>query len=295
MLASRSRSQSFPKLVVLAVLAAAAPGCVLLVPPELYASKEQAKWYRGFGYASVGFTAYADFFGEIHDVSPGVGFSANFPLAPGPILVAGAAALVVAAAATGNDNDIRLDFGSGRGDFRLGTSGRGVDVHLDIGNLGGVIPGSPPPVEAPPGPPGWRITPDAWVWSAGLLDDRRKGLVSDAAFDVTISGSFHKDSATGGTLDYWAFLIGVRLGGSHAFIPRAYLTGGVGAFSFVYSSRPDANVWGPYVGCGLEWFAGPGSAVALDYKAHFYFGEDTVGVPVDGGASLVSALFSWYW
>jgi hypothetical protein len=275
------------RLLLATALLGAAPGCLLLVPPELYAGKERAKWYRGFGYASLGVTAYADFFGEIAGVSPGPGFSVNFPLAPGPVLVAGAAALTIAAVASdrGGGGDIRIDIGDwvGGPSYSGGTPG-----------AGGVAAPAPPGVPTA-GPPGWRIAPDAWVWSAGLLDDRRNGLVSDVAFDVTISASGHEDSAAGGSLQYLALLVGARLGGSHAFIPRAYLTGGVGAFSFVYSSRPDANVWGPYVGCGLEWFAGTGAALALDYKAHFYFGEDASGIPVDGGAHVVSALVSWYW
>jgi hypothetical protein len=109
-----SRCRLRPSLVALVAAAAVSQGCILAVPPEVYAGREKAMWLHGYGYASVGFAGHVAMFGDdMSGVEPSQGVTLNFPVAPGPVLVLGAAALIVAAAKDGDldlDLDLHIDF-----------------------------------------------------------------------------------------------------------------------------------------------------------------------------------------
>jgi hypothetical protein len=147
--------------------------------------------------------------------------------------------------------------------------------HVDLGGVG----------------PGGGSSSD---WHSGVSDQSRE-IISDLSFDFTISRTWFEDEQFGGDLDYFAFLFGVRLGGPRRYKPRYYFTGGYGYYSFGYDNRPDARVTGPYLGGGLEWFPDSSVALGLDYKVHYYFGDDEAGVPVDGANGQLSAQITWYW
>ncbi len=129
---------------------------------------------------------------------------------------------------------------------------------------------------------------------SGVSEPSRRYL-SDFSVDLSFSYSRHEDLAYGGALDYTSLLIGIRLAGPRNRVPRYYLCGGVGLHGFRYDRRPDALVFGPYWGFGLENFVTETCALGLEYRMHFYFGDDEAGVPVDGGARQLAALLSWYW
>jgi len=135
---------------------------------------------------------------------------------------------------------------------------------------------------------------DPSFWHSGVSDQSRE-VISDLSFDFTFSRTWYEDELYGGELDYFAFLLGLRLGGPRRYRPRYYFTGGYGYYSFGYDNRPDARVTGPYVGGGLEWFPEPDVALNIDYKVHYYFGDDDLGVPVDGACGQLSAQIAWYW
>ena len=101
----RTRRRRFrPSWVALVAAAAVSQGCILAVPPEIYAGREKAEWLRGYGYVSFGFAGHVGMFGDdMSGVEPSNGVTFNFPVAPGPVLVVGAAALIVAAASTSRD------------------------------------------------------------------------------------------------------------------------------------------------------------------------------------------------
>lgn len=132
------------------------------------------------------------------------------------------------------------------------------------------------------------------TWDSGISDPSRV-VISECSFDFTMSRTWHEDKLFGGQLDYFAFLLGMRLGGPRRYVPRYYFSGGYGFYSFGYDNRPDARVTGPYVGGGLEVFADPGMTLGLDYKVHYYFGDDEEGDPVDGACGQLSANITWYW
>ncbi len=44
--------------IALLVTAVVTQGCILAVPPEVYATREKAEYIRGFGYASLGFAGH---------------------------------------------------------------------------------------------------------------------------------------------------------------------------------------------------------------------------------------------
>jgi len=255
----RSAAGAIVTVLALSAMVLSMTGCPLLLPPDQRGPKRNAGWTKGFGYASVGLTGYADFFGEINGIAPGAGATLNIPLAPGPILVAGALVLVVAAAA---DGSFDLDFSGGGG--------------------GG-------------GGPSYEPTYSEYdpFWHGGFANPEGE-IFSDLAFDLTFAASSHNDMTHGGMLNYASAMIGARLGGSRSYAPRFYLTGGWGIYVLNYESRPNATVNGPYMGGGLEFLI-DNVALAIDYKGQFYFGNDVAGMPVDGGARLVSFLYSFYW
>jgi hypothetical protein len=135
---------------------------------------------------------------------------------------------------------------------------------------------------------------DPTTWQSGVSDQSNE-IISDLSFDFTLSRTWHDDELFDGTLDYFAFLFGVRLGGPRRYKPRYYLTGGYGYYSFGYDNRDDARVTGPYLGGGLEWFPQSNIALGLDYKIHYYFGDDEAGIPVDGAGGQLSGQVTWYW
>ncbi len=134
------------------------------------------------------------------------------------------------------------------------------------------------------------------VWASGWVDAKRY-VVSEFSMDVTVSPGRHRDLLEGGSLDYSALLLGVRLAGPRWRVPRYYVSGGYGWYAFDYSApaRADAHLGGPYLGLGLELFLAEHLSVALDYKMHFYFGEDLAGDLVDGGYRQVGVQLSLNW
>lgn len=135
---------------------------------------------------------------------------------------------------------------------------------------------------------------DGQVWHSGFSDPSNV-LLSELSFDFTFSGTRHRDNLLGGHLNYQSFLLGMRIGGPRRYVPRYYFSGGWGWYGFQYDNRPDAHVSGPYVGGGLELFVDPHFAVGLDYKGHYYFGDDKAGKPVDGACGQLSANITFYW
>ena len=132
------------------------------------------------------------------------------------------------------------------------------------------------------------------AFTSGFRDPTRR-YISDFSIDLSFATSRHQDRDFGGSLDYWSILLGVRLAGPRRYVPRYYFSGGLGWYSFDYDNRPNAGVPGPYWGAGLELFHGPHLALGVDYKFHYYFGDDDAGVPVDGGARQLGVLMSFYW
>jgi hypothetical protein len=297
-----------PSWIILVVAGVASQGCILAVPPEVYAGREKAEWLRGYGYTSFGFAGHVGMFGDdVAGVEPSQGVTFNFPVAPGPVLVVGAAALIVAAAKEGDLNlnlDLSIDFsrsssgpGSGKAKRKAAeaTADRATE---DAGRRRDDDERGPPPL-AVPAPEdaleGEPIDGGSWLWKSGIVD-KRAAVFSDLAVDFTLTYSEHRDTANGGILKYASGLVGVRLGGWRAYIPRWYLTGGVGVHGLHFENRPAVNVAGPYCGGGLEFFLGQGNqALALDYKASFYLWNDTEGPALDGGSQGFSVLYSLYW
>ncbi len=136
--------------------------------------------------------------------------------------------------------------------------------------------------------------PEGGMWDSGFSDPERV-VISEFSVDFTFSGTHHRDRDYGGSLDYSAFLLGVRLGGPRRYSPRYYFTGGWGVYGFNYDNRPDAHVHGPYIGGGLEIFADPSVTVGVDYKAHYFIGDDDAGVLVDGFAGQLALVLPGYW
>ena len=201
---------------------------------------------------------------------------------------------------------------------RFGRVGVGAVCHASFfGKVEGLSSGSGIVFDIPPLVPINTVTYLIWAGLGGspeAIEDLRKQLldpsvlqdsvsfpyrryVSDFALDFSGSDTSHRDEAFGGELDYTALMIGARLGGPRYRVPRYYLRGGFGWFDFEYDNRPDAGVPGAYVGAGLESFFEDyeGLSVALDWRGHFFFGDDDAGAPVDGGASQTSLVLSWYW
>jgi len=214
---------------------------------------------ESFGSFSAGAIVHADFYGNVDGLDPGHGGTLTFPLSEG--VVTTAVVVVVVAA-------IALALAEGGADLS------GLNCPGGGGGGGG----------------GWASE----EWHSGFGDPTRE-IISELSFDFTFSGTRHQDRAFGGKLDYFAFLLGMRLGGPRRYRPRYYLSGGWGVYSFNYDNRPYARVTGPYVGGGLELFPSPNVALGLDYKVHYYFGDDDAGVPVDGGCGQLAALVTWYW
>ena len=200
----------------------------------------------------------------------------------------------------------------------FGYASIGPVVHADFfGEIKGLEPGRGFTVTVPPFAPavfvfyaiavvdvleggdgaGFDILADAVgeeAFTSGFRDPSRR-YISDFSIDLSLAGSRHEDRDFGGSLDYRCILLGVRLGGPRRYIPRYYFSGGLGWFDFDYDNRPDAGVAGPYWGVGLELFHGPNLALGVDYKAHYYFGNDDEGEPVDGGARHLAVVMSFYW
>lgn len=230
-------------------------------PPGYTAGPE--RFYGGFGYVGLGYTAYADFFGQIKGLEPGAGFTVTVPpFMPAAFVLAGAAvawdiAMLCAAAESGS-NDIPL-----------------IDPAAVLAECA-----------------------DAGGFLAGVADPSRH-IISEFSIDLSYSCSTHHDNDAGGELTYQAILLGIRLGGPRQYVPRYYLCGGYGYFIFDYEADPpsryDAYVWGPYWGFGLEIFPGPSVSLGFEFKMHFYFGEDESGKPVDGGHRQIAACMTMYW
>lgn len=301
-----------PHLAALLAAAAVSHGCILAVPPEAYLGRENAEWLRGYGYASFGFAGHVSMFGgDMSGIEPSQGVSFNFPVAPGPVLVVGAAVLIIAAAKEGNlpfDPGIDLWIsgpGSGSGKTKTGRRTR-TKAAGDGSAKRSVNDARRPRGEAERPPPlavpvpehaleGQPIDAGSWLWKSGMID-KRAAVFSDLAVDFTLSYSEHRDTASGGMLKYTSGLVGVRLGGWRAYIPRWYLTGGIGIHDLRFENRPNANVGGPYFGAGLEFFLGDGNhALALDYKASFYLWSDSDDPVLNGGSQGFSVLLSLYW
>jgi hypothetical protein len=243
-----------------AVAALLLAGCLDVAPYEMrdgdYVRRVVPQTPERFGSFSTGVIARADFYGNIDGLEPGYGGTATFPLTEGVVMTAAVVVIIAAVA-------IAMAGGEGG----------------DLGNLGGDWGGG-----------SW----DVDDWHSGVGDPSRE-IISELSFDFTFSGTRHRDRLAGGDLDYFAFLLGMRLGGPRRYVPRYYLSGGWGVYSFNYDNRPYARVTGPYVGAGLEWFAEPNVSAGLDYKVHYYFGDDDSGVPVDGACGQLSAQIAWYW
>jgi hypothetical protein len=200
---------------------------------------------------------------------------------------------------------------------RFGRVGVGVVGHASFfGDVGGLSSGTGVVVDIPPLVPINTVSYLGWAAMAqgapSFLEELReqtltaeavqsgvtfpyRRYVSEFSLDLSVSDTAHRDESFGGELDYTGVMIGVRLGGPRYRVPRYYVCGGFGWFDFDYDNRPDAGVPGPYVGAGLEVFPRENLSLALDWRGHFYFGEDDAGAPVDGGASQTSLVFSWYW
>jgi hypothetical protein len=138
----------------------------------------------------------------------------------------------------------------------------------------------------------WLDDPEAW--NCGYSEPGQK-IISEFSVDLTFSGSRHEDELYGGNMDYFASLVGVKFGAPRHYFPRYYLTGGMGIYAFDYDRRPDAVVTGPYAGAGLELFTDPALSLAVDYRAHFYSGEDDAGAAIDGGTKQISLVMSCHW
>ena len=122
----------------------------------------------------------------------------------------------------------------------------------------------------------------------GVLKDATLNVVSDVSFDLAFTFTQHEDLDRGGALSYAAILLGVRAAGARDRVPRVYCTGGLGWYSFNYDNRPNAFVLGPYAGLGAEFFGASESvSLGIEYCAHFYFGDDSSGVPVAGSITML--------
>jgi len=220
-------------------------GCYLPPPPEQYARPGgSGDWQGGFGRASVGAVAHADFFGNVDGLGPGTGFSVDLPpFAPVALVFT---CIDIAAALEGYDTGASLALGG------------------------------------------------AEAWQSGVSDPARY-VISDFSMEFGLSWTTHDDVAFGGTLDYTSVTLGVRLAGPRRYVPRYYLTGGWGWYDFNYDCRPDADIHGPYAGVGLEIMPNRSLSLAVDFKAHFFFGDDDAGVPIDGGARQLAVTMGYYW
>ncbi len=200
---------------VLAAFLAAflAAGCPSTVPYETrdgdYVRRVVPETPARFGSFSMGIIPRADFYGNIDGLGPGHGATATFPLSEG-VVVTAIVVVVVAAIAVA-----------------IAEGGGG-----DLGGLGGDW-----------GSGNWDID----SWHSGLGDPSRE-IISELSFDFTFSGARHQDLLAGGKLDYFAFLLGMRLGGPRRYVPRYYLSGGWGVYSFNYDNRPYARVTGAVCG-----------------------------------------------
>jgi hypothetical protein len=265
---STSRATAVPALA--AFLAA---GCLSTAPYETregdYVRRVVPETPSRFGSLSVGIIPRADFYGNIDGLEPGHGATVTFPLSKG--IVASAVVVVIVAA-------LAYALAEGGGGSWSGGGGGGGGWSGSGGGSGGPVSGEE----------------ESSFWHSGVGDQSHE-IISELSFDFTFSGTRHQDRDFGGKLDYFAFLLGMRLGGPRRYVPRYYLSGGWGVYSFNYDNRAYARVTGPYVGGGLEWFPQPDVALGLDYKVHYYFGDDDAGVPVDGACGQLSAQATLYW
>jgi hypothetical protein len=203
----------------------------------------------------------------------------------------------------------------------FGYASIGYLVHADFfGNIEGVDSGTGLAITVPP------LAPAAFVLTAVVVavelegggggdltaavidslpeetvlsgwSDPNRVYISDFSVDLTYSTSRHDDLDHGGSLEYSAWLVGLRLAGPRRYLPRYYLSGGWGFYDLEYdaAARADADVGGPYLGLGFEILANPNVAFAIEYKSHFYFGDDDAGVPLDGGHRQFGLLMCAYW
>ena len=257
---------------VCAALLVASCGCYVYVPTAACTGRIDApprpvhgpeQFYGGFGYIALGYTAYADFFGNVTGLEPGTGLTVTVPpLVPASfVLAAGAVAwdaMMLCAAAEGGGGDVPL-----------------IDPAAVLAGCA-----------------------EAGGFLAGVADPSRH-IISEFSMDLSYSWSTHRDRTAGGELTYQALLLGVRLGGPRQYVPRYYICGGYGYFVFDYEAAPparyDAYVGGPYWGAGLELFPGPNASLGIEFKMHFYFGDDESGTPVDGGYRQLALLMTMYW
>lgn len=251
------------------VLLCLLPGCYWIGEPVTVGEYTSVAYKDRFGYVAVGPIVDAQFFGEIDGVGPGRGFTIYIP----PL------ATVETVIAIGVATAVALPI--------LAIESQGGDGSATGAVFGGVFDGMTEAMDT---------REHARSGFEGALKDATLNVVSDLSFDLAFAFTRHDDLDRGGGLSYAAILLGVRAAGARDRVPRIYLTGGLGWYSFNYDNRPNAFVLGPYAGLGAELFGGSERvSLGLEYCAHFYFGADSTGVPVDGGLGQLSALITCYW
>ena len=214
--------------------------------------------------------AHSDFFGEIRGVGPGQGMTLYLP----------GMAAVQTVMALGTTAVIVVPFAA----IEAASGGDGSATGQLFGDLFGDL------LEE-------FVTPET-IQSGfdGALADVTRNVLTDLSFDLSFTMTEHEDLEHGGYLHYSGLLAGVRGAGARERIPRVYIAGGIGWYSFNYDNRPNAYVFGPYASVGAEFFNPAGwMCLGVEYRAHFYFGEDSTGVPVDGGVGQTSILAGFYW
>ncbi|MHC5058527.1 MAG: hypothetical protein ACYTKD_28040 [Planctomycetota bacterium] len=234
-------------------------GCHTDSLTDEYETRPRPEWQRRFGYFSVGL-ARADFFGDVKGVDGGTGVTVYAPPMI-PVSFAAVAGAVVTGI-VGGAVEARIRDELSEEGFEVDpdpelTSGFMESTLHDIGNT--------------------MLTTEGM--KSGVSDSRRR-YVSDFSVDLSVSHTVHNDLAYGGDLEFTSWLLGVRLAGPRRYRPRYYACGGVGWHSLDCDLRPDADVFGPYAGGGLELFVSENTALGLEYRAVFFFGEDGDGIPV---------------
>lgn len=261
----------FSRVIVVGILASS---CSYWVSsPEQMGDSTYFTYTERFGYAAMGAVPRADFFGEIRGVGPGAGVTVYLPPpASAETVMAIAAAAVVAPlwvleAAAGGDGSVTTDIAT-----TVFEDGLGISVEKAVD-----------PREFRTG-------------LQGALSDITRNVLTDVSFDLSFTVTEHEDLEHGGYLQYSGLLAGVRAAGGRYHQPRVYVAGGIGWYSFNYDNRPNAYVFGPYASVGAELFNRMRTmCLGVEYRAHFYFGEDSTGVPVDGGVGQASILGGFYW
>ena len=138
------------------------------------------------------------------------------------------------------------------------------------------------------------------IWTSGV-SDASKEIISDLSFDLNFSWSDHHDATYNDTMSFTAVSLGARIGGARRWIPRFYFCGGWGWYGldFEAPARTDAYPSGPYWAAGAEFFVNgaPGAygALGIEYREHYFLGDDTAGNPIEGGCRQLCLQISAYW